>query len=328
MIGRNIKSANVSLVIPTRNRPEDLKKLLNSILFQTILPKEIIIVDDSNDNKTKDLVDHIKNEFFAKSVNVRYLRGGKEGVAQKRNIGASQSTGDICFFIDDDMILDRDYIREILEVYEKYPNALGVAGYIINLYFTGFSVKNKLSNIIRRILLVFHFTRDACKVRPIGISYPFPLTKIISCEWLNAGSVSYRKKVFKEFKWDENLKTYSISEDKDLSYRIYKHYPNSLFMTPYAKIFHAESPAARFPKKYVIYMGVFHSVYVFYKNFEQTLWNNIYFYYGLFFGHLIHQILSRNPYNVIYQIGAYIQLFKNFKEIRKGNFAFLNKIID
>jgi GT2 family glycosyltransferase len=326
MTVRNIKSANVSIVIPTRNRSYDLKKLLNSILFQTILPREIIIVDDSSDEKTRNLVYSFKNRFSSEGVSLKYLRGGEHGVAQKRNIGVFQSTGDICFFIDDDMILDRDYIKKVLEVYEKYPNALGVAGYIVNIYSSGFSARDKLSNIIRRILLVFHFTRDACKVRPIGISYPFPLTKIISCDWLNAGSVSYRKKVFKEFKWDENLRTYSISEDKDLSYRIYKRYPNSLYMTPYAKIFHAESPAARFPKKYVIYMGVAHSVYIFYKNFKQTLINNITFIWGLFFGHLIHQILTRNPHNVIFQIGAYLNLFKNFKQIKQGDFSCLDVI--
>jgi len=326
MTVKNIKPANVSIVIPTRNRPYDLEKLLNSILIQTILPKEIIIIDDSCDEKTKDLVYSFKNRFSIEGISLKYLRGGERGVAQKRNMGAFQSTGDICFFIDDDMILDRNYIKKILEVYEKYPNALGVAGYIVNIYSFGFSARDKLSNIIGRILLVFHFTRDACKVRPIGISYPFPLTKIISCDWLNAGSVSYRKKVFKEFKWDENLRTYAISEDKDLSYRIYKRYPNSLYMTPYAKIFHAESPSARFPKKYVIYMGVAHSVYVFYKNFKQTLINNIIFMWGLFFGHLIHQILTRNPHNVIFQIGAYLNLFKNFKQIKQGDFSCLEGI--
>jgi hypothetical protein len=97
-------------------------------------------------------------------------------------------------------------------------------------------------------------------------------------------------------------------------------------MTPYAKIFHAESPAARFPKKYVIYMGVAHSVYIFYKNFKQTLINNITFIWGLFFGHLIHQILTRNPHNVIFQISAYLNLFKNFKQIKQGDFSCLEVI--
>jgi GT2 family glycosyltransferase len=287
-------------------------------LVQTVLPKEIIIVDDSSGEQTKDLVESVKGEFLSKGIVVRYLRGGEGGVAQKRNIGAFHSTGNICFFIDDDIILDKKYIKKILEVYKKKPNALGVAGHLTNL-----KPSSILSNVIGLILLVFHWSYNSAKVRPIGISYPYPLTKVIKCQWLNAGTVSYKKAIFNEFKWDEALQTYSISEDKDFSYRIYKRYPDSLYMTPYAKAFHAESKAARFPDKYVIYMGVAHSVYVFYKNFKQTLRNNLSFYYGLFFGHLIHQILTRNSHNVIFQIGAYLNLFKNFKEIKMGNFTSL-----
>ncbi|MEM2704221.1 MAG: glycosyltransferase family 2 protein [Candidatus Bathyarchaeia archaeon] len=319
-------SFSVSIIIPTRNRPDDLRRLLDSIIAQTILPDEVIIVDDSEDNRTRDLVVIYRNKFSLKGVNVKYIRGGEQGVAQKRNIGVSHSTGSICFFIDDDMILDKKYVEKILEVYATYPNALGVAGHIVN-FNLDVSLKSKFSRVMGRLLLIFNCAQDTCKVRPIGITYPYPLTKIINCEWLNAGSVSYRKKVFDEFKWDENLKTYSISEDKDLSYRIYQRYPNSLFMTPYAKIFHTVSPAARFPKEYVIYMGVAHTVYVFYKNFKQTLKNNIVFFWGLLFGHLLSQILTRNPYNVIYQIRAYFYVFKNFKEIKSGNFTFLETFI-
>jgi len=314
--------ANISVIIPTKNRPEDLKKLLKSLRKQTVLPKEIIVVDDSDDDKTKDLVEYIRSEFLNNKVRIKYLRGGEEGVAEKRNIGLSHTIGDICLFIDDDIIINKNYIKKILEVYETHPNALGVGGYIINepLPFSS------LSNSIKRVLFVFHFTPDACRVRPIGISLPYPLTKIINCEWLNGGTASYKREIFKDFRWDEILKAYSISEDKDLSYRICKRFPNSLFMTPYAKAIHTKSPAARISKKHVIYMGVAHSTYVFYKNFKQTLRNNVIFVWGLFFGHLILQVLTKSPNNVIFQTGAYLNLLQSFKEIKKGNFASLESI--
>lgn len=321
MIPIQYKPVNVSIVIPTRDRPNDLKNLLSSILIQTVLPKEVIVVDDSGDDKTKVLIDSLQNEFLKVGVKIKYLRGGEKGVAQKRNIGFLHSTGDICFFIDDDIILDKNYIKKILEVYEKYPNALGVAGHITMESFR-FS---QLSNTIKRIFLEFHFTPNACIARPLGISYPYPLTKIIKCQWLNAGTVSYKREILRDFKWDENLKTYSISEDKDLSYRIYKRYPDSLFMTPYAKAIHTRSPTARFPRKYIVYMEVAHSAYVFYKNFKPTLRNNIVFFLGLL-GHLILSVLGRNPHGLVFQIGAYINLVKNFKEIKKGNFSFLENI--
>ncbi|MER1767196.1 glycosyltransferase family 2 protein, partial [Proteus mirabilis] len=41
----------VSVIITTRNRPFFLKRAINSVLTQSILPYELIIIDDNSDNK-------------------------------------------------------------------------------------------------------------------------------------------------------------------------------------------------------------------------------------------------------------------------------------
>jgi len=46
----------VSVVIPTLNRPKHLQKALNSLSAQTILPHEVIIVDQSDDSETEKLI--------------------------------------------------------------------------------------------------------------------------------------------------------------------------------------------------------------------------------------------------------------------------------
>ena len=45
-----------SLIICTYLRPEVIVKLLNSVAIQTLCPNEILIVDGSTDNKTKDIL--------------------------------------------------------------------------------------------------------------------------------------------------------------------------------------------------------------------------------------------------------------------------------
>ena len=72
-------------------------------------------------------------------------------------------------------------------------------------------------------------------MRPI---YAGPLTEIINCEVLNGSNCSYKRKILEKFRFDENLKRYSYSEDHDLSYRIYRKYPRSLYQTPHAKLVH------------------------------------------------------------------------------------------
>ena len=52
---------NISIVIPTCNRPVELKKCLDSCIQQTLTLYEIIIGDDSNNDRTKNLINVYKS---------------------------------------------------------------------------------------------------------------------------------------------------------------------------------------------------------------------------------------------------------------------------
>ena len=62
-----------SIIIPTYEREEDLKEALYSILKQTKLPKEVVIVDDGEGNKTRDLLKWFRKDFLAKGIDLKYL---------------------------------------------------------------------------------------------------------------------------------------------------------------------------------------------------------------------------------------------------------------
>lgn len=313
---------NVSVIIPTKDRPNDIEELLRMLYDQTISPMEIIVVDDSVSDKTEKIVLNLQRKFSEKGTEIKYIRGKSEGISHARNLGFSHSTGEICLFLDDDIIINKCYIEEILKVYESFPNVLGVSGYILNL----FSPFSALRNTITRLFYGFYGEPDKCQARPLGMSYPYKLNKVINCEWLSGTNSSYKRSALKFFKWDEKLKRYSLCEDKDLSYRIHKCFPNSLFLTPYAKVIHKASPSGRLSNKYVIYSGTIYSTYIFFKNWKQSVLNMIVFVWGMFFGYLMLRIFTGNIKLVIYQIGAYFHLLKNFKDTKNGNLAFLGKI--
>lgn len=307
---------DVSIAIPTLNRPEVLKVLLNSILKQTIIPKEAIIVDDSDNEKTKNLTDQMLKDFDSKKIQLKYVRGGGESVAQARNIGVTFSTSEIHCSIDDDVILHKNYIESILRVYEIFPNALGVAGHIENIH------SSVLGRVLGRVFSFFYFEQDKCKVSPTGMSYPYPLTHIIECEWLSGTNCSYKRKILKNFKWDENLKGYALCDDMDISYRIQKKHPKSLFMTPYAKIIHTRSQLARITSEYRTYMEISHHTYFFFKNMKQTPRNMLSFVYGIFLGRIARAILFKKSYSLVFTIKAQLYLIRNMRNVRQGIFKF------
>ena len=64
-----------SIVIPTKNRKEDLQETFKSILKQTVSPKEVIVVDDSDDDLTEDLIENNRKYFAHKGIPLKYFRG-------------------------------------------------------------------------------------------------------------------------------------------------------------------------------------------------------------------------------------------------------------
>lgn len=306
--------AGFSIAIPTRNRPDVLRVLLSSILKQTTLPKEVIIVDDSDNDQTEKLAKQMKAAFTEKEIPLKYLRGGGESVVQARNIGIDSSTGEIHCSVDDDVVLDKDYIENILSVYRSHPEAAGVAGHMENLYLSG------LSNAVNTVFGFFSTEPDRCRVFPTGTSYPVPLTRVINCEWLSGTNCSYRKAVLANFRWDENLKKYSLCDDMDISYRIHKWRPNSLCMTPYAKVIHTHSELARITSEERLQMEISYHAYFFFKNIRHTYANTLKFVYGIFLGRLLLSIFSKNPAMVVSTLKAQLHLVKNVGNVRRGVF--------
>lgn len=118
----------VSIVIPTHNRKEKLIRLINSILNSKYPQEkiEIIIVDDASNDGTFETV---KNKFSMRMIKI--VRNQENQLVSKtRNIGFINSTGEYIFFVDDDVILDKDTIYELVLFVREYGK-LSIVGPII-----------------------------------------------------------------------------------------------------------------------------------------------------------------------------------------------------
>jgi len=84
--------------------------------------KEVIIIDQSNDDKTKKLVKGMKN--------VKYIYSSLPSITIARNKGVKVSSGSLLCFIDDDVTLGKNYFQEIMRVFNEHPEAKAAAAYI------------------------------------------------------------------------------------------------------------------------------------------------------------------------------------------------------
>lgn len=331
----------ISVIIPTYNRPNDLKVVLNSIILQAELPKEVIIVDDSGNEDVKNVCIKAKDNLREKNIYLLYIRNKKErSLTIARNTGLQYCRADIILFLDDDVILEKNYIKEILNVYKEKANAVGVQGIISSsIAKKKCKVLNKLCKVLNKLFFSFHTEKGRCRVLPSGYNtYPYSTNGIIQCQWLSGANQSYKREILQKFKFDENLKKYAFKEDMDLSYRIFKEYPGSLYMTPYAKLIHNESETGRISNKELIYMRQVYTFYFFYKNIDQTLKNTLIFYWsvvGLLIRPSIALIISLilkpsksklERLKILFASRALC--LKHLKEIKKSNLVFFNKTLE
>ena len=107
---------NISVVIPTYNRFEVLKRALKSVYAQSLLPFEVIVVDDGSSDDTSKIID-----FFP---NIKYLYQKNSGVSSARNFGIRHSTSEWVAFLDSDDTWHQDKLEKQALFHLQNPKVL------------------------------------------------------------------------------------------------------------------------------------------------------------------------------------------------------------
>ena len=227
-----------SIIIPTLNRPDDLRRAVASIAANTWQPDEVIIVEQGDVPRTKRVASQ-----FELNIQVIYLE--RKSLTVARNTGIKVSSGDIVMFIDDDVEIDTEYIRNVKNYFEEHPDVLGVTGKdLVNA-----QARRGILRALRR-LMGFLFFRSALwgpsRVLRSGhnVLQNFESREQI-IEW-SQGCSSWHSSVFeKGFLFDERLERWASGEDVMFSYPIHKRYPESLRYVPTVCFVHHASNTHR-----------------------------------------------------------------------------------
>jgi GT2 family glycosyltransferase len=117
-------SPNISIVIPTYNRREQLVRVLAGLEGQSIGPDifEVVVVDDGSTDGTGAWLEAQRRAFHLRTV--RQKNGGP---ARARNAGVEASRGDLLLFLDDDVEPSADLVAEHQRSH-RLENNLAVVG--------------------------------------------------------------------------------------------------------------------------------------------------------------------------------------------------------
>src|SRR3989339_1018223 len=102
-------SIKISVVIPVYNAETMIVGCLESILKQSVLPDEVIVVDNGSSDRTYDIVKkYIDNNRT--SLKAQIVKEEKKGAAAARNKGISMALSDIIVFTDSDCLAFPNWI--------------------------------------------------------------------------------------------------------------------------------------------------------------------------------------------------------------------------
>lgn len=113
---------DVSIVIATRNRKEQLSHALDSCLAQEYQALEVVVLDDASTDGTSAMV-------AGRFPQIRYFREGRAiGIAAMRNRGFAEARGAYVLSIDDDAYFtDVHTVGQVVEEFERAPEAAVLA---------------------------------------------------------------------------------------------------------------------------------------------------------------------------------------------------------
>jgi glycosyltransferase involved in cell wall biosynthesis len=219
----------LTLVIPTKNRPNDIQKAIKSVLFQTKLPDELIVVDQSKNNLSKLAITKIV--INCQKIKLIYIHDTKiKGLVDAKRVGVENASGKIICFIEDDVYLEPGYLEEIESGFKKYPNMLGCCGVVTN------QLKTR-----RLYILLFHFFHIGIFADPrVALNFlppKFNKKSLILSDKLSGGISAWKRNVFKTISFDL-YNDFHMLEDIDFSTRVAKHFGNCLFINPNVKLAH------------------------------------------------------------------------------------------
>lgn len=213
-----------------------MRAFLDSLRAQTVLPRELVVVDAGDPVEAL-----LRASLEGSGIQLLYSRS-QPGTSLQRNVGIDLASGEFLFFLDDDMVLEPDYIERSLEAFEHpmQPPVGGVMGSQINV-----PPDSPLIRGVYRLFGIAHTAPgDDCQLYISGgVRWLADPSRVVPIPAAATGRVAYRAACLDGERFSEFLPGYTFAEDVELAVRIAKRW--SIVHQPAARLDHRHSGAGR-----------------------------------------------------------------------------------
>lgn len=262
-----------TVVVPTMDRPDDLRRCLAAALAQKPAPAALLVVDDGQLDETA-LRDDIGP---AASAMLKVVRKDKPGLVASLNLAADLVTTPWMLVLDDDIILEPNFMAEIthaLEAHGDIRRLAAVAGYPI-LSRRRRTARGRARRWVERLFLLTgrtegrflpssYFTNYECGSHP---GRPWRV------EHVPGGLGLWRTEVYRTVRNDPWFEGYAHGCDMEMAWRATRRW--EAICVPTARALHDKSPRARTPSTRLGAMKIENQAYFFRKHFAGRPLNHL-----------------------------------------------------
>jgi glucosyl-dolichyl phosphate glucuronosyltransferase len=241
--GDSLRTCDVSVVISTFNRCNQLGKALDALLAQTTTSAfEVIVVDNNSTDGTRAAV----AERLSRTPHMRYVFEPTQGLPHARNAGVRAATAPLIAFTDDDVAVGPEWVGTIKQAFDDHPDVDMIGGRVRPIW------PDAVPSWVTRSQLG-PFALGERGDAPIRVS----AANAAPC--LVGANFAFRREVFDRIGLFDPA--YTKSQDREIQLRLWRAGGAGLYV-PWLAI-NVEIPAERLTKKYFRYWytvyGVYHS---------------------------------------------------------------------
>ena len=151
----------VSVVIPSRNRIAYLPRAISSVLNQSFVVQEIIIIDNDSSDET---ISYVKKNF----KKVKVIKENKIGVSHARNLGIKNSSYEWIAFLDSDDEWMPDKINKQFSFLKKVNFKLQFV-HTNEIWIKNGLLKNQKKKHLKKGGYIFENCLDICRISPSSV---------------------------------------------------------------------------------------------------------------------------------------------------------------
>lgn len=212
-----MRDIKISVIMPVYRVEEYVGKAIESILGQTFMDFEFLIVDDGTPDRSGEICD----EYAKIDSRIQVIHKENGGAPSARNTAIDLAQGKYVYFLDSDDWAEKTMLQDMYDMAEKYQAQLVVCGFYIDTYYGNRHLSEKIYVDDRVFTNAQSFREEAYRYYDRNMLYT-PWNKLYRLDYIKENGLYFPQTLWDDFPF--NISYIRNVESVVVSTKAYYHF--------------------------------------------------------------------------------------------------------